>query len=270
MKMQTLGASTMTYQDVGQGKPLLMGHSFLWDSRMWQPQITALKSDYRCIAPDLWSHGYSDPLPTPSTTLEAITEDYWQFTQALSLKEFAVLGLSVGGMWGAHMALNYPKAVKALVLMDTFVGDEPPMTQKTYFAMMDKLAADNQFTPELADQVAPYFFAKSTAKEQPQLVKSFIQSLLEAPANHIPGKVSLGRAIFSRASILEQLSEIKVPTLIVVGEDDLPRPPRESEEMAKRIPNAQLAIIPKAGHICTLEQPKLVNEVLTEFLKKYY
>ena len=86
---------------------------------MWQAQIAYLKKDYRCIVPDLWSHGQSDPLPYPDCSLERLADDYWQFAQSLSLKKFALVGLSVGGMWAVHLALAHPEAVSALVLMDT-------------------------------------------------------------------------------------------------------------------------------------------------------
>lgn len=259
----------MAYQDLGEGYPLLMGHSFLWDSAMWAPQIACLKENYRCIAPDLWSHGESALLPPTTTTLEHLANDFWQLSQTLSLQKFALIGLSVGGMWATHMALSHPESISALVLMDTFVGPEPAQTQTIYFAMMDELAKEQKFTPAFADKVAPFFFAKNTAYEQPELVNSFIQSLLNTPFNHIDGKVTLGRAIFARHSLMEKLSNIKVPTLIVVGEEDIPRPVKEAQEMVKCIPHAELAIIPRAGHICTLEQPALVNEILSTFLQKH-
>lgn len=269
MKKQRIGSANIAYQDVGKGHPLLMGHSFLWDAHMWSPQVDFLKSHYRCITPELWSHGQSDPLPHACYSIEALAEDYWQFAQALMLNQFALVGLSVGGMWAAHLALKYPKAVSALVLMDTFVGAEPTNTQKIYFGMMDALEANTQFTPELADSIAPFFFAKNSAKENPQLVNQFIDNLLQAPTQHIAGKIALGRAIFSRNSLMDKLAQIEVPTLIIVGEEDLPRPVYEAQAMAKLIPNAELCIIPKAGHICTLEQPKRVNDVLNIFLKKH-
>lgn len=270
MKKQRLPHGEMAYYESGKGRPVVFGHSFLWDHAMWQPQLAAFSTQYRCIAPDLWSHGQSDPLPEKTNTIENLADHYWQFTQALGVSECALIGLSVGGMWAVHYALTHPNAVKVLVLMDTFVGAEPEASQKVYFGMMDKLEADNAFTPALADTVAPYFFSPVTTKENPALVSAFIQSLLNTPSNHILGKVNLGRAIFSRTDLLARLSQIQVPTLIVVGEDDLPRPPGEAQAMAKCLPNAELAIIPKAGHICTLEQPTIVNEVLQTFLKKHY
>jgi pimeloyl-ACP methyl ester carboxylesterase len=268
MKKQAVGTANIAYLEVGKGHPIVMGHSYLWDNRMWLPQMTKLRENYHCIVPDLWSHGQSDPLPCSAYSIEQLADDYWQFTQALGLKKFVLIGLSVGGMWAAHMALAHPEAISALILMDTYVGEEPEVTKKIYLGLINELEQKNQYTPDLANKIAPYFFAKNTIKEQPNLVNNFIQSLIDTPVNHIAGKVALGRAIFTRNSLLEKLVHIKIPTLVITGEEDIPRPPHESQEMAKRIPNAQVEIIHNAGHICTLEQPELINEVLMRFLEQ--
>lgn len=266
MKKQLINQANIAYVDEGKGHPILLGHSFLWDAHMWQAQTTQLKENYRCIVPDLWSHGQSDALPHKVGSLETLADDYWQFSQALSLQKFALVGLSVGGMWAAHLALTHPEAISALVLMDTYVGAEPEAPKAVYLSLLDEMERSSSITPEFAHKVAPYFFAKKTKEEQPHLVENFIKNLLATPAQHIAGKAALGRIIFNRSSLLEQLKNIQIPTLIIVGEEDLPRPPYEAQEMTQLIPNATLEIIPKAGHICTVEQPQYVNKIIDRFL----
>lgn len=270
MKQQKIKQGLMAYVDEGTGHPLLFGHSFLWDAAMWRAQIACLKKRFRCVAPDLWSHGQSDPLPDNHYTLEMLADDYWQFSQLLSLPKFALIGLSVGGMWAAHIAVRHPEAISALILMDTYLGIEPAAPKATYLGLLDEMAGNHRVSFELARKIMPYFFAKDTPEQQPQLTEKFIADFMATPAEHVPGKVSLGKAIFNRQSLLKSLSKIRIPTLIVVGEEDLPRPPHESREMAALIPHAQLEIIPKAGHICAVEQPEYVNNVLTEFLNRVY
>lgn len=268
MKKQIIKKARMAYWDEGAGFPLIFGHSFLWDTRMWQAQTAFLKKEYRCIVPDLWSHGQSDPLPYENCSLETLADDYWQLAQSLSLHQFAVIGLSVGGMWAVHLALAHPEAVTALVLMDTYVGSEPQVTQEVYLSLLNEIASHPHISPEFARKVAPYFFAKTTQEERPALVEDFITHFSAVPKAHILGKVNLGKAIFNRRSLLDDLKNIHVPTLIIVGEEDLPRPPDEAREMAALIPHAQLEIIPKAGHICTVERPAYVNEILSRFLTR--
>jgi pimeloyl-ACP methyl ester carboxylesterase len=184
----------------------------------------------------------------------------------LGISEFAVVGLSVGGMWGAHLALMHPQAVSALVLMDTFLGSEPQATRQKYFGLLDAIEREQRFTNLLIDQVAPLFFSPHTLAHQQDLVAGFKKALSAVKKESIPGIVTLGRAIFSRNCILNQLPLITQPALVLVGKDDIPRPPKEAEEMAHRLPNAKMHIIDRAGHISNLEQPEAVSSLLSNFL----
>ncbi len=264
-----LHGKTCFYQDCGKGYPLLLGHSFLWDSAMWQPQITELSKHYRCIVPDLWSHGQSASLNATSTSIEALADDYWELMQALKISEFAIVGLSVGGMWGTMLTLKHPEAVKALVLMDTFVGSEPATTQQKYFGLLDLLEKEKGFTSALLSQIVPLFFSPTTLSQNPTLVENFHQKLSAVSPENIKGIVTLGRAIFSRPCLLDGLANIANPTLVMVGKDDIPRPPEEAREMSTRLPISSLKIVPEAGHICNLEKPAEVTEPLLAFLKQH-
>jgi pimeloyl-ACP methyl ester carboxylesterase len=217
--------------------------------------------------PRTLGHGRSDPLPEIPYSLDGVAEDYWTFAQALGLERFALLGLSVGGMWGMRLTLNHPEAVEALVLMDTDAGDEPAESQAGYFQMLDVVEQAGVMPPPIVQAATPFFFAQVTMDRERPFVAAYQQRLGATPPENIPSIVALGRAIFGRDSILDEVDEIETPTLIVVGEGDRSRPVPESQALAERIPNAQLAIIPEAGHICTIEQPERVNQVLLNFLE---
>ena len=189
--------------------------------------------------------------------------------QHLGLSEFAMIGLSVGGMWGVELALKHPQAVEALVLMDTFVGSEPEVTKQKYFAILDHLERERAFTPALIQQTVPFFFSPVTFSKKPHLIEAFKEALSQIPQENIPGIVAIDRAIFSRKDLLGKLSQLKMPTLVLLGKDDLPRPPKESKEMAKKLPHSSLHIIEEAGHISCLEQPQIVNDLLLDFLGKH-
>lgn len=254
------------YQDTGKGYPILLGHSYLWDSNMWEPQLKALSKDFRCIAIDLWDHGNSGRLNQKTYSIESLSNDHWQLMEHLKIDQFSIVGLSVGGMWGAHMALNHPKNVQSLVLMDTYLGNEPLMTKFKYFALLDKIEKEKHFSNTLLDLVVPLFFSPHTLIHKKHLVENFRQALVSTKEENIPGIVALGRAIFSRECFLDRLSLIEQPTLVIVGQDDIPRPPKEAREMAGRLPNGALQIIQQAGHISNLEQPEQVTELLANFL----
>lgn len=268
MPYAQIGEKKCFYQDIGQGYPLLLGHSFLWDSYMWKPQLEALSEEFRCIAVDLWSHGKSDCLNENSYTLENCADDYYELMKQLKISQFGVIGLSVGGMWGAHLALKYPDAVSSLVLMDTYVGSEPKDTQQKYFHMINTIEKEQKFSEPLVDALLPLFFSPHTITHRKKLTADFKNSLLNRNPKHISGIVKLGRMIFTRENLLDKLKKITCPSLVIVGQDDIPRPVEESQEMADLLPNADLHIIKNAGHISNLEQPIEATSILASFLEK--
>lgn len=269
MPTALIGNKTCYYQDKGEGFPLLFGHSYLWSSDMWQPQIEKLSKNFRCIAVDLWDHGKSGHIDKKTQTLEDLSEDYYRLMQHLNLKEFSVIGLSVGGMWGAHLALNHKESVKSLIMMDTYLGSEPQSTEEKYNLMLNTIEAAQKFPEPLIEQIVPLFFSRNTLSQKKDLVESFKSSLRNYDKSKISGVVKLGKIIFSRKNLLNRFHEITMPTLIVVGADDIPRPVAEAKEMASLLPNSQLHIVDEAGHICNLEKPDFVTNLLHDFLKSH-
>ena len=261
-------AREIYYEDQGSGFPIIFGHSYLWDNAMWQPQVEVLSATHRCIIPDLWGHGLSDPPPASPYSIKEIAEDIWTFTQALGLEKFAVVGLSVGGMWGAHLALNHPEAVSALILIGTYLGPEPTESQTLYFGMLDSIEKTGAIPASMQDSIVPFFFSPATIQQKPDMVARLKANMAAFSATRIPGIVGIGRGIFSRISQLDRLPEIIAPTVVVVGADDQSRPLHEAQQMAAIIPGAILKVIDEAGHICNLEQPKQVTEILDIFLAK--
>ncbi|GGG09054.1 hypothetical protein GCM10010995_28310 [Cysteiniphilum litorale] len=127
MKTLEIKGKELRYLDIGHGFPILFGHSYLWDHKMWAPQIHHLSKSYRCIVPDLWGHGQSDALPRENNDLSDIADDMMTLMRHLKLDDqFAIIGLSVGGMWAAELAYKHPLSIKSIVLMNTFLGEEPP------------------------------------------------------------------------------------------------------------------------------------------------
>ncbi len=258
---------TIHYLDQGEGFPLLFGHSFLWNREMWRPQIEALSTRYRCIVPDLWGHGESSTLQVSEYSTTRLADDYLEFTAALNLEEFAIIGLSVGGMWAMELALKAPEKVKALVMADTFVGAEPEPTKLQYFGMLEMIESIGTVPEPLADQIMPMFFSPTTLQSDSQLPAAFKAMLLDIEGERLQTIVTLGRAIFGRPERLVALQDVACPLLVLCGQDDIPRPSSEAQRMAE-LAGVPLVLIADGGHICNLEQPDAVNQALLRFLKE--
>ncbi len=262
----TIHGQDLHYLDRGAGFPVVFGESYLWDAAMWAPQVEGLSTRYRCIVPELWGHGKSGTVPEVPYSMSKLAGDMRGLADGLGLDQFAIVGLSVGGIWGIEMALDCPDRVKALVLMDTVAGAEPTATRALYFGMLDVMERVGAIPPPLAEQVVPLYFAPETLTDNPTLVDGFRRSLLEIGKDRLASIVALGRAIFSRPSLHERLGEIRCPTLVAVGRHDRPRPVPESQALAAAIAGARLEIIEGAGHISALEQPQRVLAMLEAFL----
>lgn len=267
MPVATVRGRRLHYEEKGSGFPVLFGHSYLWDHGMWSGITGMLSSRFRCIMPDLWSHGASDPLPETSTNLDRLADDHRLFMEALGIPRFAVAGLSVGGMWAPRLALGFPDRVAALVLMNTAAGPEPDLSMTRYMGMLDQVEKAGAVPAPIQKAIQPFFFSEETLRDNPSLSAGFMSSLSHIKPGNIPGVVALGRAIFSRDSILFRLENIKCPTLLVAGENDRSRPPQEAQEMARLIPGSRLEVLPGIGHMSVLEAPIATSRLLTDFLK---
>ncbi|MCQ9084677.1 alpha/beta fold hydrolase [Vibrio harveyi] len=260
----------LAYLDKGEGPVLLFGHSYLWDNQMWAPQIEVLSQSYRCIVPDLWAHGESDAAPASTRSLVDYAQHMLTLMDHLEIEQFSIVGLSVGGMWGAELTSQAPQRVKSLVLMDTFIGLEPEVTHKKYFAMLDAISQVQAVPAPIVEAVTPLFFANNAEQANPELVASFKQSLEALQGEHAVEVARIGRMVFGRRDVIEDAEMFALPTLIAVGREDKPRPVFESYLMNDCITGSELVEIPEAGHISSLEQPEIVNQMLLDFLNKVH
>ena len=267
-KQITIDNKSLSYLDIGTGPVLLFGHSYLWDSKMWAPQIEHLSKQYRCVVPDLWGHGESDTLPESTHSLRDISQQMLQLMDSLSIDDFSVIGLSVGGMWGAELALIAPTRVKAHVMMNCFIGYEPEVARAKYYAMLDIIKETQSVPAPLIEQIAPLYFAKNVELDNPELFNTFKQSLADIEPGRIESICRLGKIIFGRRDTMDDINKLISPCLIMTGLEDTVRPVLESYLMHDAIDGSEFINIPKAGHISSLEQPDFVNGELDKFLAK--
>ncbi len=268
MPFVTIDGQPLHFLDQGMGEVVVLGSSYLWDSGMWAPQIAALSQHYRVIVPELWGHGQSGPLPDNTVGLDDLANQVLALLDHLEIQRFSLVGLSVGGMWGARLALAAPERVRGLVLMDTYSGAEPTPTQQYYFSMLKMIEDAGSVPPPLLDAIVPIFFKPGIDPQLP-FYQAFRASLTTWSSERLRGSVvPLGRLIFGRDDHLAELAALEARrTLVMCGEQDKPRPPSEAREMAELI-GCDYIGIPDAGHISSIENPAFVNDALLAFLSE--
>ncbi|VVM88997.1 3-oxoadipate enol-lactonase 2 [Pseudomonas fluorescens] len=269
MPFATIDGQPLHYLDQGTGPVVLLGQSYLWDRYMWEPQVSALSKHYRVIVPELWGHGESGPMPDATESLDDLARQALLLLNHLQIDKINLIGLSVGGMWGARLALKAPDRINSLVLMDTYLGAEPEATRDYYFSLLKAIEDAGRFPESLLDIVAPIFFRPGIDRES-DLYKDFRHSLTTFSTERLRKSiVPLGRHTFGRDDILDLLRNLNAKTtLVMCGEEDQPRPPAESREMAELI-GCPWVQVPTAGHISSRENPEFVNGALLTFLASH-
>jgi pimeloyl-ACP methyl ester carboxylesterase len=229
---------------------------------MWKEQVNGIGSIYRVIAPDLRGHGDS-PAPEGDYTIDEMADDVIELLDDLHLSGPVVVGgLSMGGYVALSLLAHYPDRVRALMLMDTrAAADTPEAAEKREEVARAVLAAGDP--GPVVEAMTPRLFAKFTLEQRPEKVE-VMRELMQR--NTVRGIVGALRAMASRPDRRADLTAIRVPTLVLVGEEDVVTPPVEAQELAEAIAGARLEVIPESGHLAPYENRSIANAVILRFL----
>lgn len=251
---------SLTFDDVGTGRPVVLLHGFPLSREMWRPQRDALASSLRLITPDLPGFGGSPPAATPS--VEAMADAVAGLLDELKLQDKIILGgLSMGGYVGFAFLRKYADRVAGLILADTRA--EPD--DDTARGNRDKLIGFASTNPPLAviEQMLPKLLGPGALSNKPDVVAELKRI---GGAQRPAAIIAALQALKNRPDSTPTLSTIRVPTLIVVGKDDSLTPPAMSEKMAAAISGSKLVVLEGAGHMANLEKPAEFNEAVRAFL----
>lgn len=247
--------------DEGAGETLLLVHGFPLDHTMWSGQLDAFSSRYRVVAPDLRGFGASRAADE-SVSMEQFADDLVELLDVLAVgAPVTFCGLSMGGYIALQFARKHADRLKALVLCDTRSAADSAEAAVNRLKMAQQALAEG--AQVAAQAMLPRLFAKLTVEKRPALVEAVRGVILStAPA----AIAAAQRGMAARPEMTDFLSQIRVPALVVVGEEDPISPVAEMRQISESIPGAQFAVIPAAGHMAPLENPAAFNAALEKFL----
>jgi len=252
-------SSSLAYSSVGTGTPIVFIHGFPHNRTLWAPQLAALGRQFHCIAPDLRGFGESEARGPYS--MDQYADDVAHLLDTLGIERAVVGGLSMGGYIAFAFWRRHRDRLRALILADTRSGadsDEGRQKRRDMITL-----ARTRGAGAVADAMIEGMVGKSTRRERPELVRSVHAMLASAPVEGVVGALE---AMMTRSDSTPTLATIDVPTLIVVGDEDVLTPPAEARAMHSAIPGSQLAVIPAAGHVSNLERPEEFNRAVGEFM----
>ena len=252
----------LAYQDVGAGPAVFLIHGHPLDHTMWQPQVEFLSPNYRVIVPELQGYGVT-PLPSDKrvTLLDEFAEDVLALAAHLRIERFAIVGLSLGGQITLETWLQAPARIRALVLADTFASLDTTEQKQTRLDTADRFDREgfgNFATESLFKMMTP-----ANAQAFPAVAEHIMRMVNDSNPH---GAAAALRGRTMRRDYIPLLSQITVPSLIIVGRYDAFTPVPLSEEMHRGIPGSRLEIIEDSGHMTNLERPDEFNAILGSFL----
>ena len=234
---------------------LIFSNSLGTSYHMWQPQIDALQNDYFIICYDTRGHGQSFA-PTGPYSLDQLGQDVINLLDYLNIDKAFFCGISMGGMTGQWLAINYPDRFHHLMLCNTAakIGNEAAWTERA------QLVREQGLDP-IATTAALRWFTAEFINTHPDVVKALSDALA---AGSSEGYASCCEAL-STADTREQLKNICVPVTVLSGTEDPVTTVADGQYMVDHIPNAKLAII-DASHISNIEQPEIFNQLIQQHL----
>lgn len=243
------GDVAIHYEVYGNGPALLLSNGYSATTRMWTPNIEALSERFTLILWDMRGHGQSSSPKEDSAYSEALTtQDMAALLDHLGFASAVIGGLSLGGYMSLAFNLDYPERVDALLIIDTGPGFKNDSARaewnKTAIARAEDL--ENKGAAALDD------------------------SIRESTPSGSVDRMGLARAarhMLTQSSprVIESLPKITCPSLVLVGADDTPFL-AAAEYMANKIPNAEKLVIPDAGHLSNMDQPRRFNDGILAFL----
>ena len=235
-------------------------HAFPLNAQMWHAQMEAVGADgFPVLALDFPGFGTA-----PSSGQRTVQEFAQYITDALErerVTDAVLVGLSMGGYVAFRILERHPALVRGAVLADTKASADAPDARTKRLKMAARVESEG--TGFLQTELIPNLLSKTVTPE----VLLEVQTLAgDAPQHAVYNALA---ALASRPDSRVMLSEITVPTLILVGEDDSVTPIGDSEMMLGGIRTARLEVIRGAGHLSNLEQPQAFNAALLEFLQGF-
>jgi pimeloyl-ACP methyl ester carboxylesterase len=264
-KLQINGAE-IHYEEHGAGpETIVFAHGLLWSGRMFDDQVNALKDRYRCITFDFRGQGQSEATDS-GYDIDTLSEDAAALIEALQCAPCHFLGLSMGGFVGLRLAIRRPGLLKSLMLLETSADPEPEENIGRY-RLLNFIA--RWFGLSLvADRVMPIMFGEKFLSD-PGRADQRREWRERMIANHRVGISRAVKGVISRTGVHNQLGKIAIPTLIIVGDQDVATVPAKAQRIHAGIRASKLVVISGAGHTSTVEEPGAVNAALEEFLSTH-
>lgn len=260
---------TYNIERAGQGDALVLLHGFTGSAENWREHISVFEKQFSVVALDFLGHGKSEAPNAPLRyRMEWCVADLREILDELEIATANLLGYSMGGRVALHFANAYPERVTSLILESASPGIQNEAERDARRASDAELAEkiEREGIAKFVEYWTnlPLFATQTRLPEsaREKLKQQRLQNSALGLANSLRG-LSVG----VQASLWNVLPGIRIPTLLIAGQRD-EKFSTLAREMSNAMPNAEMNIVTDAGHTVHLEQPKIFDEIVSEYLKR--
>lgn len=240
--------------------PVVFLHAFPFNAALWSAERARL-TDRIVLAPHFPGFGGR---PTVGADLDRFAAAIIEDMDAGRIDRAVVVGLSMGGYVAFRLHARWPERITALVLADTRAGADSREGAAKRTEQAERVRREGM--EWFVDVQLPSLLGETTRQMHPEVTDRVRRMMLDAD----PEGVALALlAMRDRPDSIPDLARIDVPVLAIVGEEDTVTPAREARLIAEGVSDGRLEIIPGAGHLSNLENPKAFGEALDSFLEHF-
>src|SRR4051812_15311285 len=248
---------TVNAAQSGKGTPLFLFHSLLSDRASFDAVSPELSRSFRVIVPEL--PGFGGSRRVDGGLAEVADRMAEAVKDAAGADEAIVLGNGYGGFVALQMAIRHPGIATKLVLADCGAA----FSEQGRQAFRNMAAASKaEGLGAITDVAMRRLFAPEFQAQHPDLMRDRREAFLRTD----PRVIAAACEALARLDLRPQLSQVKIPVLVLVGEHDEATPPPMSRELAAGLPNARLKIIPGCAHVPQLQAPRLFLDAIGDFI----
>jgi 3-oxoadipate enol-lactonase len=260
-----VNGTRLYYEEHGRGEPLLLITGFTISSAVFEPVLDAYGAQFRCLIYDNRGSGRSGA-PVRPTSMAELAADAAGLMRAAGVESAHAYGLSMGGMIAQELAIRFPERVRGLVLGGTSPGG--PRAARPTLRELQALgaAAAGGWRDGERSWLAHWLFSDEFCRDHPERVRELLPLFGRHRATPRGVWAHWWASVYHDTA--SRLRRIQAPTLVMHGERDAMAPIANARLLAQRIPDAELAVVPRAGHAYLLERPEASLGLLTEWLAR--
>jgi len=252
-----LNGFDMAFEVLGQtGQAIVLIHGSGLNRTIWRTVASKFPGNHQVILPDLRGHGESDA-PLGDYLMSILAEDIASLLEYLGISKAMICGHSMGGYVALSFAELFPEQITGLGLITTRANADSDEKRNSRYKVVEQVKMHG--SSALAKSLAPRI-----SNQDDSIQAAFDMIASTAPQGIIGATIGMAK----RHDYWDLLPEIKVPALVVAGEDDQIINMADAKQMAEELPNGHFLSIPGAGHMPMVEKPDILGEGLVSLINR--